>query len=277
MELEKYSIGDLYNEIYSRKSNIVDLGKAKIAINPEGGGGVYHDLSIYKDFNDKLYESIYKTFNPQYVLDIGANIGLYSICFKLAFPLAQLLIFEPNPTLTQNIEDNLTLNGLIDYQIFNKAIGNEISTIDFQINEKFTVDSRCGGLENFKAIKIEQTTIDDIEVLQNCKDFVFIKIDVQGYEDRVLKGGLRFFKKSKKFLLKLEFAPFWLLSQQTNPTDFLKSLIANFDVVEYNPMGYSSTDFDYLLKHTLKTSDVESFVAYCENLNRNKMGHLDLL
>jgi Methyltransferase FkbM domain len=61
--------------------------------------------------------------------------------------------------------------------------------------------------ENQIAVSVKQTTLDTWRGnARNINPDILIKIDVQGYEDRVIRGGCSLFKKAKACILEINLA-----------------------------------------------------------------------
>ena len=149
----------------------------------------YHELNALKDLN-KSSGSIF--------FDIGANIGYYSIsCSDYGFK--KIFAFEPIPRVIEQLKTNIQLNELEDLiQVIPKGLGekNEIK----EIHEDLT----NFGNSSFTN-KISKKIMHKIEAI-NLKDFIkergivtldAIKIDVEGYEDRVLYPLLESLREDK--------------------------------------------------------------------------------
>ncbi len=149
----------------------------------------YHELNALKNIN--------KTSGSTF-FDIGANIGYYSIsCSNYGFE--KIFSFEPIPRVIEQLKTNIQLNELEDLiQVIPKGLGekNEVK----EINEDLT----NFGNSSFTN-KILKKITHKIEVI-NLKDFIkergivtldAIKIDVEGYEDRVLYQFLESLREDK--------------------------------------------------------------------------------
>lgn len=275
--MKNLSIGELYAEIFSRKSNPIDFDDFSFYINPKSGGGVYYSQSFYEEFNNSLFKQIKAELKPKLILDIGANIGLYSCLFAKLFDSSEVLSFEPNESAHSLLVQNLSANNISNCKAYKKIVGNEINQRSFQVNSEFDVDSRCSGLENFEEVLVDQITLD--EILKNIDnlDLVFLKIDVQGYEPQIFDGGKDFFSRHEKFILKVEFAPHWLESQENDPILFLNYLVNNFKVIECIDYGFQTSSLSERFMKPINPDNVVDFVEYVARKNRDLKGHVDLL
>jgi FkbM family methyltransferase len=131
------------------------------------------------------------------VLDIGANTGQFAKHIREIFPDAMIYSFEP---LADCYEDLLTnFKDQPKYQAFNVALGDETAQKNFYRNE-FSPSSSFLPMadlhkKNFPYTekehveRVEVIRLDDIAKTLNIKMPILVKIDVQGFEDNVIRGG----------------------------------------------------------------------------------------
>jgi FkbM family methyltransferase len=149
-------------------------------------GTTYKEL-LYL-FREIFMEEQYK-FSPENkaprILDCGANIGMALIYFKVKFPDAHILAFEPNPVVFELLKENVSANNLKNVEIVNAGLANEIGVIDFYIDRKNTlvssVDPTRAGKEKIQVKAVTLSTY-----LQG-KQFDFAKIDIEGAEWQLIK------------------------------------------------------------------------------------------
>lgn len=169
------------------------------------------------------------------VLDIGACNGSWSLLVKSIFPVANILMVEANNDKEQILK-----------KIGNYKIALLSSEADKEVNYYKSVSGDASGnsiyLENtnYKFIPERRITTTLKLIVPNDVDYDLIKMDVQGSELDIIKGGLDIIKKSKFLLLELQIfeynkdAP--MLSEVLI---FLKNI--NFDLVDVFDLLYSST------------------------------------
>jgi len=121
-------------------------------------------------------------------LDIGANIGSYTVLASGAAG-AETISFEPVPSSFQHLMDNIYLNRLVDsVKALNVAVGSTAGEIEMMADQD-TVNRVIDGT-NYSGAKVSVPVValDDILVGRVPK---LIKIDVEGFETRVLQGAAR--------------------------------------------------------------------------------------
>lgn len=77
-----------------------------------------------------VYTSNLERKNPV-ILDIGGNIGMATLYFKLLFPESSVFTFEPDPSTFRLLERNITENRLTNTEAFNVAVSNREGEIPF--------------------------------------------------------------------------------------------------------------------------------------------------
>ncbi|MFA6262918.1 MAG: FkbM family methyltransferase [Candidatus Babeliales bacterium] len=74
-------------------------------------------------FGNEEYYFTAKTKNP-FIIDCGANIGMATLYFKMLYPDAQILAFEPSRLCFDVLQKNITTNNLSTVTAINKALSN---------------------------------------------------------------------------------------------------------------------------------------------------------
>lgn len=127
------------------------------------------------------------------VLDIGTNIGdVFLTCARLVGPNGRVIGFEPDPTNYRKCLRNLALNDLPNASVRNIGLGPAPADLRMVVN---TVRNRGGNRISDDPLKegftVKIIPLDEF-VAQAALDRVdLIKIDVEGYELKVLQGGWR--------------------------------------------------------------------------------------
>lgn len=158
-------------------------------------------IELYGEVNEVEIQLLRAVCSPgSIVLDIGANIGGHTV------PLAQhvgrdgaVLAFEPQRIVFQTLCANVALNSLTNVDCYWAAFGESSGTV--RIPEiDYTRAANFGALE-LSALErgrpVQQVMLDDFLTLSRVD---LIKIDVEGMEERVLRGGAQFFKKFRPML-----------------------------------------------------------------------------
>ena len=183
-------------------------------------------------FHPKIYNGI--------CLDIGANIGNHSIFYSKKFN--QVFSFEVFP---KNL-DLLKINcrDIKNIKIFEFGLSNENKKIDF-----FYSKLNLGGLSKIKAedqnikLKLDVKKIDDLNI--DKSKITFVKLDVEGSEFDIVKGGINFFSEYKPIIV-FEQQPEDFEDNSTKLINLLKSLgYEKFYTIKTHPSVSESRNIFY--------------------------------
>lgn len=148
---------------------------------------VYHDK--------KIIEGLLQFLEPGMdCWDIGASIGAYSCILSLKNrPDGIVYAFEPENESRKKLRDNLGLNNATNTYIYDVALGNEEKELVLLLADDATagthkLDEKSGSLPGEKQV-VKLTTVDHLIAQDNLKIPGVIKIDVEGWEEQVLKGA----------------------------------------------------------------------------------------
>jgi FkbM family methyltransferase len=126
-------------------------------------------------------------------LDIGANMGWYSINIALSRRAAQIHCFEPIPKTYKYLQKNIRLNAVTNINAYNFGLSNRIGDFDFYYYNEGSGNASSANLSNrddIQVCKCSVRTLDDFSIdLNHPVDF--IKCDVEGAELFVFEGGIK--------------------------------------------------------------------------------------
>lgn len=147
------------------------------------------------------------------ILDVGGGTATTATLFGKAFPKHQIFVFEPIKNSFNQIENAPMRTN--NWQLINKAVGSNPTTTQINIAKRITASSLLpfthdedikGGyydtvLQTERLETIEVTTLDH-EIPKNAVIDV-LKIDVQGFELEVLRGGIETLKRTRVIVLEV--------------------------------------------------------------------------
>lgn len=121
---------------------------------------------------------------PQTVLDIGANIGLFSLWAARCFPSATIHAYEPNPRITPFTQENLDQCGVT---LFKKAVGSEIGFASIMDDsESRLCQLITGASEGIAVIQLQEA----INQIGGKVDL--LKLDCEGAEWEIFRNPAPF-------------------------------------------------------------------------------------
>ncbi len=175
--------------------------------------------------------------NIKTVLDIGANIGQFAKEAREALPEAQIYSFEPVKSCFETLEASFKEDR--EFKAFNYALGDQYEKTEINKSAYAPSSSLLKMSDTHKNLFphtkdhsgeiIEVRRLDEIVKELNLPDGkaglnknIFIKVDVQGFEDKVINGGIETFKKAKVILLETSFTE--LYTGQPNFDDIYEKM-----------------------------------------------------
>jgi FkbM family methyltransferase len=143
------------------------------------------------------------------ILDIGANFGYYALTLAAALKRqCRVHAFEPNPPTHRRLVRNIELNGLMRivraHPVGLSDQAAAASMIDAPGNPS---RARIGSIESGGGIRL--VTLDAFCRAQSIQRVDFMKIDVEGFEERCLRGAEKTLARFKPMLC-LELNPMFL-------------------------------------------------------------------
>jgi FkbM family methyltransferase len=152
---------------------------------PDDDQKITRVLENDKDKTNPSYEGKYRQYildhlpNKRTFIDVGANVGIWS--FSMIGQFSKIIGYEPSK---QNIEC-LNANVKDGIEIRTKALADFVGEADFHQAGKNCGDGKLSRPGAKSSYKVPVVRLDD-ECLTSVD---LIKIDVQGWELEVLRGG----------------------------------------------------------------------------------------
>lgn len=247
--------------------------------NRDGGGRHYLQRGHSEECLSRFYPILQSTLAPTACIDIGANYGYTGLLMRRAFPNSHLTLIEPIPWLEAYIRYNFEQNNT-QFDRFESAICSvptDGGRSAFGVRATSSQDSRVVPPPGAEQIETGVVTLDELTANIGTDDGVYLKIDTQGWEQRVFMGGEEFLTRHNKWFAKTEFAPQWLESQGTDPVSLLQWLLERFDVYESaGRVRWNALCMSDVVGAPLVLGVEEDFVRYVRNLALDDKGWVDL-
>jgi FkbM family methyltransferase len=154
------------------------------------------DKSIYYSgcFESTTTDAIRRLCKPgMVILDVGANVGCHALRMaQLVGRTGRVIAFEPMPWANGKIRKNLSLNHLGNVTVENFGLSDEACTarVHFRSSWK-TIGEKRGGeaVESTRTCSVDFVRVDDYLVRHAIGRVDLVKLDVDGYEFKVLRGA----------------------------------------------------------------------------------------
>jgi len=219
--------------------NVTSKYQVKLTANYSDITFRYYFFGSYGYYFSGLLQSQTKEFS---FIDVGANQGLYSIIAAKNPRCKRVLSFEPIDVTYDLLTKNIAINSVGEKcRAFKKAIDNVAET------KSITFDSSHTGVTTLAGDHVESKNMKTIETVDcNClNDFfsdlnedVYLKVDVEGYEQTVLN---ELFKAEKSSLICGVF--YEVDVQWVDPAE-LEALLRSHGFTHFEKIGVSDAHYD---------------------------------
>ncbi len=129
------------------------------------------------------------------VTDVGAFIGLYTVALASRVgPSGKVVAFEPNPKNFSLLKAQVELNKVSErVELIQTAVGTKDGTVFFEANR--SSESKVSPISENGSQSVKCVSLDTIFSTEHID---ILKIDVEGYEEEVLKGAVRLLRDSRR-------------------------------------------------------------------------------
>jgi FkbM family methyltransferase len=170
------------------------------------------ELVAMSDHRDWYISNGFKT-----VIDVGAFIGAFAYGIHTILPEARIYSFEPLLENYQKLVNNLA--PARHFRAFHTALGDQKGEMNFWKSDFMASSSALPMADLHKnafphsshvtAMTVPVARLDDYLPSMELEPPVLLKIDVQGYEDKVLLGGSETLRKVNFVLSEVSYKPLY--------------------------------------------------------------------
>lgn len=138
------------------------------------------------------FQFLHRYLKPDMVfVDIGANLGEYSLFAAKRLAAGKVLAFEPLTSIRAVLEENIRINNFGNINVFPVGLASEeqVMTIhEFEDVHEGLATFFPGGRQSKSAREVELKRMDDLLTSHDPGRIDFVKIDIEGGELSALKG-----------------------------------------------------------------------------------------
>lgn len=137
------------------------------------------------------------------IIDVGANIGIYTLEGSLAVGrTGRVISIEALPAHIAAFKENIKLNGINNVSLIESAVGNSTGFVTLIRPRGGNLGSfTVGSVEGEEAYRVPLGRIDDLLKGQEINSIDLIKMDIEGSEYRALLGAAQTLTKYRPTLL----------------------------------------------------------------------------
>jgi FkbM family methyltransferase len=154
-------------------------------------------VTLFGTYEPELRRVFRSVLSPGGVaLDVGANVGWHTLLMaRLVGEGGRVLAAEANPSVRARLIEHLELNRVVHVEVLPCALGDTEGSVAFEAPDRTNPAAGDGHVvESAEAgklgvIRVESRTLDTICAAAHLERLDLVKIDVEGFEWPVLKGG----------------------------------------------------------------------------------------
>lgn len=162
-------------------------------------------------------------------VDVGAHVGTFAIHAASFF--AEVVAFEPEARNLVCLKQNIRQNKIPNFTLIPWAVSDSCGVSTFFITE--TIDTGRNSLlpmAGGKSVEVQTVSIESMfsSELSKHPPIAFVKIDVEGFEPKVIKGAAAIIDQQKiKPVMHVEFTPAKWAKQEADVYWLFEYLSAN--------------------------------------------------
>jgi FkbM family methyltransferase len=150
------------------------------------------------------------------VVDVGANVGIWSVAIARLTGAKQIIAYEPIPNVFERLQENTWQYPQIHCE--QSAVGASSGQVTLNVERVHQLSSvlkmrdetrnmHGTSQDMTEQIVVPMTTLDD--ALSDCDEVSLLKLDVQGYEPEVFAGARTVLKRTRILMTEITYAPYY--------------------------------------------------------------------
>jgi FkbM family methyltransferase len=197
--------------------------------------GIYDKTGLY--FIENLLSKLNR---GAIVFDVGASIGNHAL--RMSQYCQSLYLFEPQAHIAKLLKRTAELNNISNWNIFNMGLSDQAGTLTLYRNRESNIlTSFIADLKSENCATEESVVRTGDEIVQenSLARLDFIKIDVEGFESKVISG----FKDSIKKFRPVIFME-WdkeITKQQFRDQKLFENIFTDYSIKAISRASYEST------------------------------------
>jgi FkbM family methyltransferase len=213
--------------------------------------------------------NILKNSNSPIVLDVGCNIGYFSIISSLYSK--QVFSFDANINNLNLLNESIGINDIKNIKTIHSCVSDNNKCF-YKISNNYTTNIGALRVEECKKEESNLNTIviDDFIEKNNIKEITIIKIDIEGGELKCLYGLKKSLEKKIINNIIIEITPLWGISEAESIINILNEHFDLYNIGLIEDSKYDSFYDDILKKRIFSLNDISN--DYEKNVQTNILG-----
>ncbi len=176
--------------------------KVTVCVQPTIGQMSSYVLLEQEDWFEDEMSFVRELVTPEmYAFDIGANHGVYALSIAARMQTGHIWAFEPTVAPGKMLEKSIELNGFTPRITWIHAgLSDQAATVEISTSMNSELNSLYGQSGSRETIRLESL---DAFIKANAiaRDISFVKLDAEGEEIKILKGGREFFTRQSPLVM----------------------------------------------------------------------------
>ena len=232
---------------------IVRVGEIQLAINPREHimSGLLA-LGFYENFERLVFDRVLKP--GMVVLDIGANVGLYTaLAAARVGEEGAVFAFEPEPKNHSLLQETIRLNGFRNVHAHEVAVSDVPGTVKLYLSDENMGDHRIYGEDTGReAVEVPMVVLDDFLASCGSRKVDVVKMDIQGAEEKAIAGMERILAENAELSILTEFWPWGVRRCGGDPSRLLR---------KFRELGFDVYQLDERAERMWPVSDDSKLLA----------------
>jgi FkbM family methyltransferase len=232
-EIEKIEITDGRIVMTSRKTEY-HQGGLKFIIDMLDKRNVPLETFNFNNYEKEDSQMIFNIVGPDsHIIDIGANVGWYTIHVAAMLKRGSIRCFEPVPETHRKLKANIEINQLSNIIVNNIALSEKRQKLTFYFDPKQSGSSSARNITEsatIEKLELDSITFDDYVTENKLSQIDFVKCDVEGAELFVFQGAMKSLEKFKPIVF-TELLRKWAAKFGYHPNDIMSI---------FHSLGYSA-------------------------------------
>lgn len=198
------------------------------------------------------------------IVDVGANIGIYTLESSLAVgPAGHVISIEPIPSNAKSLKKSVKLNKITNVTLIEIAVGESAGSAKLSLRSganfgMFTIAPVSDG----KSLNVEVRPIDDLLEERGILFVDLIKMDIEGSEYRALRGAMKTLQRCRPTIL-IELCEETLRDCGSSPSEVAEFL---------GKLGYRGWVIERKVARLIEASkeipnECECLFVHCDNIS----------
>ncbi len=179
-----------YSKLFRRPFDVIWEGiNMRVHPNENSGDRWIFRVGLHSEYEDLHYlKTLYAGKNLS-VIDIGANIGVYTLYLsKILGANSRIICFEPHPYTYSRLMANISFNPNPNIIPVNTGVGDKSgSAWLYSLNYTNAGENSLRAQGNGAGkVEVQIRTLAEVVAEKGVKNIDFLKIDIEGFEDKAL-------------------------------------------------------------------------------------------